>query len=245
VSTPIPTNRAPFSAQEILASTGGSLKRLVASDVVGVGTDTRQDLSGKVFVTLSGPNFDGHAFLEQAVARGAAILLVAAGRGAAAPASVTVIEVPDPLAALGALAAFHRRRFGGRVVAVAGSAGKTTTRSTIGRLLEALFPGQVHTTVGNLNNRVGVPLTLLGLEPHHELAVVEVGTPKASLICREWPGRRAPSSKLSPTSVWRLVTSMIRWSVGACSAMRGVVSATGKVPMPICASQSVGCSRQS
>jgi len=176
VSTPIPNNRAPFSVGEILASTGGTLYRLARSEAVGVGTDTRQDLADKLFVTLSGPNFDGHAFLEQAVARGAAMLVVATGRGAAAPAGVTVIEVPEPLTALGALAAFHRRRFGGRVVAVAGSAGKTSTRSTIGRLLEALFPGQVHTTVGNLNNRIGVPLTLLGLEPHHQLAVVEVGT---------------------------------------------------------------------
>jgi UDP-N-acetylmuramoyl-tripeptide--D-alanyl-D-alanine ligase len=84
--------------------------------------------------------------------------------------------VTDPLVALGALGAYHRRRWGGRVVAVAGSAGKTTTRSVISRLLESLFPGRVHATLGNLNNRVGVPLTLLGLGPQHDLGVVEVGT---------------------------------------------------------------------
>lgn len=176
MSTPIPTNRAAFTVPEILEATGGTLLRLVVDQAVGVGTDTRQELTSRLFVPLSGPNFDGHAFLEQAVAAGAKILLVALGRGAGVPDGVTVIEVGDPLIALGNLAAFHRRRWGGRLVAVAGSAGKTTTRSVIARLLQALFPGKVHATLGNLNNRVGVPLILLGLESRHELAVIEVGT---------------------------------------------------------------------
>ena len=176
MSTPIPNNRAAFTVPEVVLETAGTLVRVVSTQAVGVGTDSRRDLSGQIFVALSGDNFDGHAFLAAAVARGASVLIVAEGRAASAPAGVTVIEVADPLVALGQLAAYHRRRWGGRIVAVAGSAGKTTTRSVIGRLLESLFPGRVHATVGNLNNRVGVPLTLLGLGPEHELAVVEVGT---------------------------------------------------------------------
>jgi len=176
VSTPIPQNRAPFRLAEILAQTGGTLVREVATSVVGVGTDTRQDLRGAVFVALSGPHFDGHAFLGAAAEGGAAVLVVARGRGLEAPLGVTVIEVPDTLVALGELGRFHRQRWGGRLVAVAGSAGKTTTRSVIFRLLSALLPGHVHQTHGNLNNRIGVPMTLLGLQPRHRLAVVEVGT---------------------------------------------------------------------
>ncbi len=107
---------------------------------------------------------------------GARVLVVARGRGAGAPPGVTVIEVDDTLVALGELGRAHRLRWPGRVIAVAGSAGKTTTRSVISRLLGALFPGEVHATVGNLNNRIGVPLTLLGLEAAHRFAVVEVGT---------------------------------------------------------------------
>lgn len=176
MSTPIPSNHATFSVSEILATTAGTLVRKAAEGVVGVGTDTRQDLRGALFVALSGERFDGHDFLDRAVQAGAHVLLVTRGRGAAAPSGVTVIEVEDTLVALGELGHAHRQRWPGRVVAVAGSAGKTTTRSLIARLLSALFPGQVHATAGNLNNRIGVPLTLLGLEAHHRFAVVEVGT---------------------------------------------------------------------
>jgi len=176
MSTPIPSNQAPFSVAEILGQTGGTLIARVAERARGVGTDTRQQLAGAVFVALSGERFDGHEFLGAAAAAGAAILLVASGRGVKAPSGVTVIEVPDTLVALGELARYHRQRWAGRVVAVAGSAGKTTTRSVIARLLAEIFPGHVHATAGNLNNRVGVPLTLLGLGPEHRIAVVEVGT---------------------------------------------------------------------
>jgi len=176
VSTPIPNNRAAFTVPEVVLQTAGTLVRLVSTQAVGVGTDSRRDLSGQIFVALSGDNFDGHAFLAAAVERGASMLIVAEGRGPSAPPGVTVIEVADPLVALGQLAGYHRRRWGGRIVAVAGSAGKTTTRSVISRVLESLFPGRVHATAGNLNNRVGVPLTLLGLGQEHELGVVEVGT---------------------------------------------------------------------
>lgn len=176
MSTPIPHNHAPFMVGEVIAATSGSVIRMTADQSVGVGTDTRQDLRGALFVALSGDQFDGHDFLGQAVSAGARVLVVARGRGAGAPPGVTVIEVDDTLVALGELGRAHRLRWPGRVIAVAGSAGKTTTRSVISRLLGALFPGEVHATVGNLNNRIGVPLTLLGLEAAHRFAVVEVGT---------------------------------------------------------------------
>jgi UDP-N-acetylmuramoyl-tripeptide--D-alanyl-D-alanine ligase len=84
--------------------------------------------------------------------------------------------VPSALNALGALARLHRQRWGGTVIAVGGSAGKTTTRSAIAAALNAVTPGAVHCAPGNLNNRVGLPMVLLGVQPHHSSVVVEVGT---------------------------------------------------------------------
>ncbi|HYO95394.1 MAG TPA: Mur ligase family protein, partial [Polyangiaceae bacterium] len=104
---------------------------------------------------------------------GARALLVARDGGEA---KVPVVRVASTPRALGLLAAEHRRRWSGRLVAVAGSAGKTTTRSTIAAALDARAPGAVHFVHGNLNNRIGVPLVLLGLGAQHAYAVVEVGT---------------------------------------------------------------------
>jgi UDP-N-acetylmuramoyl-tripeptide--D-alanyl-D-alanine ligase len=86
------------------------------------------------------------------------------------------VRVPSTLNALGALARMHRRRWGGTVVAVGGSAGKTTTRGAIAAALRAIYPNRVHCAAGNLNNRVGLPMVLLGVQPQHTCAVVEVGT---------------------------------------------------------------------
>ena len=109
-----------------------------------------------------------------AIEHGAVALLVRRGFKGTAP--IPVIEVEDPTTALGAIAGLHRKRWGGTVVAVAGSAGKTTTRSAIAAALEAVSPGSVLASPGNLNNRIGVPMVLLGLTKAHKVAVVEIGT---------------------------------------------------------------------
>jgi UDP-N-acetylmuramoyl-tripeptide--D-alanyl-D-alanine ligase len=139
-----------------------------------VTTDSRGDVRGKLFVALRGERFDGHTHVAQALQQGAAAALVEAD--VAADATGTILRVPSTLDALGAVAQLHRRRWAGRVVAIGGSAGKTTTRSATSLLLEYLFPGTVHSSVGNLNNRIGVPMVLLGLTEQHQIAVVEVGT---------------------------------------------------------------------
>lgn len=188
MATPIPENRARFSLDELLLATGGALLRPGASEVLGVSTDTRAELRDKAFVALVGERFDGHELLEQAVRGGAKVLVVEREITLEAP-GVGVVRVDSTLRALGALARFHRRRWGGRVVAIGGSAGKTTTRSAVSSVLEALRPGRVHATRGNLNNRVGLPLTLLGVTEAHELCVLEVGTnqtgevPELASVC--------------------------------------------------------------
>jgi len=148
----------------------------------GVSTDTRSLCPGAVFFALSGPSFDGHAFLEAARDRGARLAVVR--MGATAPDRMPVVRVDDPLLALGRLAAAHLRRWraGGRkVVAVTGSAGKTTTKE----LTAAALGPRTLRTVGNLNNLIGLPLTALRLDSRaHDRAVLEMGTSAPGEIAR-------------------------------------------------------------
>jgi UDP-N-acetylmuramoyl-tripeptide--D-alanyl-D-alanine ligase len=124
---------------------------------------------GALFVALKGEQVDGHDFAPQAVARGAAGLLV----GRQLPIDAPQVVVSDVLGALTACARVHRRRFAGPVVAVTGSNGKTTTKEMIGAVLTGRGPCLI--TRGNLNNHIGVPLTLLALKPEHRSAVIEMG----------------------------------------------------------------------
>lgn len=168
----IPENEARFTLADVARITSGTRH---GADVtcVGVTTDTRSDLRGRLFVALSGERFDGHDFAVEAAKQGAvAVLIDREVPGISGP----FVKVSSTLSALGALAADHRARFAGRVVAVAGSAGKTTTRSAIASVLNAVAPGEVHFAAGNLNNLIGVPMVLLGLREEHALAVVEIGT---------------------------------------------------------------------
>lgn len=168
----IPQNRAEFSLSEVALQCGGTR---IGEDrrCLGVTTDTRADLRGRLFVALRGRHFDGHDFAAQALGAGAAgVLIERPMPGLSGPA----VQVESTLAALGALGAAHRKRWNQRIVAIAGSAGKTTTRSAISALLGTLYPGAVHFAGGNLNNLIGVPLVLLGLQPEHTVGVVEIGT---------------------------------------------------------------------
>ncbi|GIV54809.1 MAG: UDP-N-acetylmuramoyl-tripeptide--D-alanyl-D-alanine ligase [Candidatus Kapaibacterium sp.] len=143
--------------------------------IEGVSTDTRTLEPGMLFVALRGERFDGHCFTQQAVERGAAALVLEVTRQHELPQHpVPTIWVRDTLGALGALARYHRRRFGIPVMAIAGAVGKTTTKDMTAHLLSA--HGAVHKTPENWNNQVGVPLVLLGLRSYHTAAVIELGT---------------------------------------------------------------------
>jgi len=136
-------------------------------------TDTRQVVAGDVFVALIGERFDAHDFLAEAVGRGAKAVVVSDARRACGLA-VPVFVVGDTTRALGSLGRYRRRAWGGPVVAVAGSNGKTSTKELIAAALSSAF--DVHATRGNLNNHVGVPLTLLAIPDEAGIAVIEVGT---------------------------------------------------------------------
>lgn len=142
-------------------------------ELSGVFSDSRALLPGGLFVALRGPRFDGHAFAAEALRRGAGAVMVAAdARIDAQPALV----VNDTLRALGKLAAWHRARMPARLVAITGSNGKTTVKEMTAAILVA-EAGQdaVLATRGNLNNEIGVPLTLLGLTSAHRYGVIEMG----------------------------------------------------------------------
>jgi UDP-N-acetylmuramoyl-tripeptide--D-alanyl-D-alanine ligase len=137
-------------------------------------TDSRAIVPGDLFVALHGERFDGHDFVGAAFASGAVAALVAADRAANLDGSL--IAVADPLRALGALARHWRRRFDLPVVAVVGSNGKTTTKEMIASIFRvAVGADRVQSTVGNLNNAIGLPLSVLGLRDGHVLAVFEIG----------------------------------------------------------------------
>lgn len=174
MATPIPENRAGFEWDEVARATGGLASGSGPLAVTGVTSDSRRVRPGNLFVALPGERFDGHAFVEQALRAGATGVLVE--RAVTVPPGVGVCQVPSTLTALGELARYHRRRAACKVIAVAGSAGKTTTKMLVAAALEAVAPGGVHSTPGNLNNAIGVPFVLLGLEPQHGFLVVEIGT---------------------------------------------------------------------
>jgi len=174
MATPIPTNLAPFALDELVRATGGKLLGNGDGSIRGVATDSRADVAGKLYVALAGERFDGHSFLRQVVEGGAGAVVV--DRDELPELSVPVLKVASTSNALLDIARYHRNRWRGQLVAVAGSAGKTTTRVACQALLETICPGKIHATPGNLNNQVGVPMTLLGLTESHTFAVIEVGT---------------------------------------------------------------------
>ncbi|MEJ2539551.1 MAG: UDP-N-acetylmuramoyl-tripeptide--D-alanyl-D-alanine ligase [Gemmatimonadota bacterium] len=138
----------------------------------GVSTDSRTLEAGDLFVALEGDSFDGHDYVDQAVAAGARGVVVR--RELDVPDSVAVYPVPDTLVALGRLARFRRDALPARLVAITGSSGKTTTKEFLRAALADSL--RVHANRGNFNNRIGVPLTLLEAPEDTQVVVSEMGT---------------------------------------------------------------------
>jgi UDP-N-acetylmuramoyl-tripeptide--D-alanyl-D-alanine ligase len=165
---------ARFTLQEIVRATQGAL---VVGDlrgtVSGVSIDSRTLGVGEAFFAIRGHRLDGHAFVAEAASRGAGCLVVHTVPDPL-PAAVPVVLVEDTTRALGRLAAYHRARFAGPVVAVTGSNGKTTTKEMVAAVLGTRW--RVLKPEASFNNQWGLPLTLLRLGPEHEVLVVELGT---------------------------------------------------------------------
>ena len=136
----------------------------------GVNTDTRTLEPGQIFFALKGENFDGNAYAVLALAKGAACAVVQEDTPGDDP---RLVRFPDTLEALKALAAYHRASLGTPVIGLTGTNGKTTTKELVRAVLATHF--KVAATKGNLNNDIGVPLTVLGIGPEAEIAIVEMG----------------------------------------------------------------------
>lgn len=156
---------------ELVLATHG---QLVGNDVefCCVGTDSRAIKQGQLFVALKGENFDGHAYANQSLAQGAAAVLVAKASNAS-----PAVVVQDTRLALGELAAYWRAKFDMPVVAITGSNGKTTVKEMLTAILKVAAgdDARVLATQGNLNNDIGLPLTMLNLREQHHYAVLEMG----------------------------------------------------------------------
>jgi UDP-N-acetylmuramoyl-tripeptide--D-alanyl-D-alanine ligase len=175
-STPGP-DRSPapaLTAADLVVATGGRLVARSDRAIRGGAVDSRVVQPGELFVALPGERTDGHAFLADAVARGAAAMIVSRPiPDPSALGDVTIVRVADPLAALGAVASAWRRRFDPLVVGITGSIAKTSTKEAVATVLAARY--RTLRNEGNFNNEIGLPLTLLRLGPEHEAAVLEMG----------------------------------------------------------------------
>lgn len=149
--------------------------KYVGADVQfdSVGSDSRNVKAGQLFVALKGENFDGNTFADEAIKKGAAAVMLSDSAVEVQPS----LFVPDTRLALGELAKYWRSKFDAPVVAITGSNGKTTTKEMLAAILSVAAKGSdmVHATYGNLNNDIGVPLTLLKMHASHKYAVVEMG----------------------------------------------------------------------
>ncbi|MGI9139810.1 MAG: UDP-N-acetylmuramoyl-tripeptide--D-alanyl-D-alanine ligase [Gemmatimonadaceae bacterium] len=162
-----------WTLERVAAALGAGTNPAGQSPIRAVSTDSRTISHGDIFVALKGESFDGHDHLAAAVERGASAVVVSQ-LPRIGSVNVPVYHVPDTLIALGQLAGYWRKAWGKPVVGVAGSNGKTSTKDLLRAALGSRLA--VHATSGNLNNRIGVPLTILSIPRDSDIAVVELGT---------------------------------------------------------------------
>jgi UDP-N-acetylmuramoyl-tripeptide--D-alanyl-D-alanine ligase len=158
----------------VTACAGELVQGSLATKFARVNTDSRQVQAGDLFIALRGERFDGHEFLAEVVQKGAAAVVVEKGRHLPALPGGVVIQVANPRQAYGQIGAAYRRQFPLPVIAVGGANGKTSTKELIAAVLRQKFA--TLWSEASYNNDIGVPASLLRLEPTHQAAVFEVGT---------------------------------------------------------------------
>ena len=204
---------------ELVEATGGTL---LAGDpslaVSSYAIDTRKIASGGGFFALPGTRVDGHAFLADAARAGAVVGIIARNPQGTGPFPPAMIRVDDVAAALARAGAFARQRIRGKVVAITGSAGKTTTKEFVAAGLQATFP--VHRTKGNLNNELGLPLSILSCPDDAEAAVFEMGM--------NGPGQIAFLARLANPDVG-LVTNVLPVHLEFFDSVDDIAAAKGEL----------------
>jgi UDP-N-acetylmuramoyl-tripeptide--D-alanyl-D-alanine ligase len=210
-----------FAPQLLAAWTGGRWTRVPEAPLTGFCADSRALRPGQAFVALKTGRRDGHAFLAEAGRAGAVAALVAEAQ---AGTGLPQLVVRDPLTALQMIAREHRRGFAGPVVGISGSAGKTSTKDLLARLLGG-EAGGVLATEGNLNNHLGVPLTLTRLDPRvHAFAVIEAGISA--------PGEMAPLAAMIEPDV-AIITLVAPAHLEALGGIEGVAREKSRLPAAV------------
>jgi UDP-N-acetylmuramoyl-tripeptide--D-alanyl-D-alanine ligase len=202
-----------WSARDLVEATGGAMT--AEFDASGVSIDTRTLASGELFVAVLGETGDGHDFVADALAKGAAGAMVhreiPRALATDVPGAARLLRVDDTLAALTRLGAYARARFSGRLVAITGSVGKTTTKEMLRRILAAFGP--THAAVASYNNHWGVPLTLARLPLDARFCVAEIGMNHA--------GEVAPLARLARPHV-ALITAIEKAHVGYLGSIAAI-----------------------
>src|SRR5262245_31824159 len=205
-----------LTIEDVVRGTQGALvSGDLAVAVTGVSIDSRTLKVGEVYFAICGHQLDGHAFLNEAAARGAACLVVH-NMPDDLQASVPIVLVDGTTQALGRLAAYHRARFAVPVVAVTGSNGKTTTKEMTASVLGAFGP--VLKPESSFNNQWGLPLTLLKLDPRHAAVVLELGANQ--------PGEIAALARIARPAVG-VVTQVASAHTEAFGSLEGVATEKG------------------
>ncbi|MCG2659848.1 MAG: UDP-N-acetylmuramoyl-tripeptide--D-alanyl-D-alanine ligase, partial [Kiritimatiellae bacterium] len=186
-----------FDAREVAQWTGGKWCFGQPGAIAGVSTDSRTLCRGALFVALRGPLFDGHSFIGEAFARGAVGAVISENTCAMPRKDHPLLRVPDTAQALRDMAANYRRRIQVAIVAVTGSVGKTTVKEMVADVLARRL--RVARTLGNWNNEIGLPLSLLAMEPETRIGVFELGM--------NHPGELASLCRMLQPD-WGLVTTI-------------------------------------
>src|ERR1700733_10673909 len=195
-----------WTAHDLLEATGGTMGAPFAA--TGVSIDTRTIHPGDLFVALRGETSDGHAFVADAIAKGAAGAMV----HRPVPEVSRLLLVDDTLAGLHRLGGYARHRFTGQLVAVTGSVGKTTTKEMLRTILSTL--GHTHAAVASYNNHWGLPLTLARMPPDAAFCVAEIGMNHA--------GEIAPLAQLAQPHV-AVITAIEAAHIGYLGSIEGIL----------------------
>ena len=211
-----------ITVEEVVSAIGGSQISGSSGKLVrGLSTDSRRMVPGHLFLALRGERYDGHDFLTEAVHAGADGVIVQSNR--AVPKELTahnlvVITVSSTLKALGDLALWWRKQWGGRVIAITGSNGKSTTREMTASILS--LKANTMKSPGNFNNLIGLPVTVLSLEQDHTMAVLEMGMNR--------PGEIARLTQIAVPDIG-LITNVARAHLEGLGDLQGVVRAKSEL----------------
>ncbi|MEE2827589.1 MAG: UDP-N-acetylmuramoyl-tripeptide--D-alanyl-D-alanine ligase [Myxococcota bacterium] len=207
-----------LSVQALVSATGATVGGGSSEDSWTLCTDSREMRDGAVFVAIRGESFDGHRFVDEVLASWRAGALVEELPSSAATAQGPVLKVDDSLVAFGAAAGAFLQEQAPPVAAVTGSVGKTTTRAMLAAILSEMGPGLC--TEGNFNNRVGLPLTLLGLRPEHGWVVLEMGMSE--------PGEIRALTSIADPKV-RVITTVNAGHLAFFDSVEGIADAKGEL----------------